>query len=84
MLLVRNMMLLGTRIVQTVTGCIGCALIFCGGAYLAWLQPRRVRHEVEENNISDAQGREKLRQFSPVLGYLVMILALLFGVAQFL
>ena len=31
---VRSMALLGIHIVQTLTGCIGCALIFCGGGIL--------------------------------------------------
>lgn len=69
---------------KLVTGWLECALIFGAGAYLAWIWPRRVRREVQSNDISERQGREKLRQFSPRLGYLVMILAALFAICQFL
>jgi hypothetical protein len=67
-----------------IVGCLECALLFGAGAFLAWRWPRRVRREVESGDISEQQGREKLRRFSPMLGYLVMTAATLLAIAQFL
>ncbi len=69
---------------RLIGNCLGCALLFGGGAYLAWVWPGRVRREAQTNDISEQKGREKLRQFSPLLGYLVMALAALFAISQFL
>jgi len=60
------------------------------GAYLAWIRPRRVYRDVQSGKISEEQGRQKLRKFSPgggillilftLLGFLVMIASLVFSI----
>ncbi len=67
-----------------VVGCLECALLFGVGAFLAWLWPRRVHRKVEAGDMSEQQGRDRLRQFSPMLGYLAMTAAILLLIAQFL
>ena len=71
------------RIGQLVGGCIEYAIWFGVGAYLAWFWPRRVRRDVQSGKISEEQGRQKLKKFSPLLGYLVMVAAVAFALSQF-
>jgi hypothetical protein len=59
------------------------SLFFAAGAYLAWFWPRRVRHQIQSGKLTDEQGRQKLAKFSPLLGYLVMIAAIVFALSQF-
>lgn len=68
---------------QLIGSCIEYALWFAGGAYLAWFWPRRVRRDIQSGKISEEQGRAKLKKFSPLLGYLVMIAAVAFALSNF-
>jgi len=68
---------------QLIGSCIEYGLWFGVGAYLAWFWPRRVRRQVQSGKISEEQARQTLRKFSPLLGYLVMIAAIVFALSQF-
>src|SRR5947209_4676510 len=68
---------------QLIGSCVEYALWFAGGAYLAWVWPRRVRRDVQSGKITEEQGRAKLKKFSPLLGYLVMIAAIAFALSNF-
>ncbi len=68
---------------QQVGACIEYALWFSAGAYLAWFWPRRVRRQIESGKLTKEQGRQKLKKFSPLLGYLVMLAAIVFAMSQF-
>lgn len=67
---------------QMIGSCIEYAAWFGAGAYLAWFRPRRVHRDVQLGKISEEQGRQKLRKFSPLLGYLAMIAAVLFALSE--
>jgi hypothetical protein len=71
------------QIVQVIGGCVEYALWFGAGAYLAWFWPRRVHRDVQSGKISEERGRQKLKKFSPLLGYLVMIAAIVFALSKF-
>jgi len=63
--------------------CVEYALWFGAGAYLAWFWPRRVRRQIHSGKLTEEQGRQKLKKFSPLLGYLVMIAAIVFALSRF-
>lgn len=68
---------------QLIGACVEYGLWFAAGAYLAWLRPNRVLREVQAGKLSEQQGRDKIKKFSPMLGYLVMVAALVFALSQF-
>jgi hypothetical protein len=68
---------------QLIGTCVEYALWFSGGAYLAWFWPRRVHRDVQSGKISEEQGRQKLKKLSPLLGYLVMVAAIVFALSKF-
>jgi hypothetical protein len=68
---------------QQIGSCVEYALWFGVGAYLAWFWPRRVRRQIESGKLTEEQGRQKLKKFSPLLGYLVMVAAIVFALSQF-
>jgi len=69
---------------QLVGGLIEYAIWFAVGAYFAWFRPRRIRKAVEAGKISEEESRARLKKISPLLGYLVMLLAIAFAVSEFI
>jgi hypothetical protein len=68
---------------QLIGSCIEYAIWFGVGAYIAWFRPRRLRREVESGKISEEHSRARLKKFSPLLGYLIMIAAIAFALSEF-
>jgi hypothetical protein len=68
---------------QLIGACIEYAFWFGVGAYLAWFRPRRLRQQVKSGKISAEQREASLKKFSPVLGYLVMVTAIVYILSQF-
>jgi hypothetical protein len=68
---------------QQIGECVEYALFFGVGAYLAWFWPRRVRRQIESGKLTEEQGHQKLKKFSPLLGYLVMMAAIVFALSEF-
>jgi hypothetical protein len=68
---------------QLIGACVEYALWFGAGAYIAWFRPRRLRRQVESGKISAEQRVAALKKFSPLLGYLVMVAAIVFALSEF-
>jgi hypothetical protein len=68
---------------QLIGSTIEHLLWFALGAYVAWIRPRRLRREVLAGKISEMECQAKLKQFSPLLGYLVMVAAILWILTDF-
>lgn len=68
---------------QLIGACIEYALWFGVGAYLAWVRPGRLRRHVAAGKISEAQRQAALKKLSPLLGYLVMIAAVVLALSEF-
>jgi hypothetical protein len=69
---------------QMIGECVEYALWLAGGAYVVWVLPRHVHRDVQSGKITEEQARKKLKMFSPMFGYLVMIAAAVFALYQFL
>jgi hypothetical protein len=50
-------------------------LLICGGCYLAWFRPRRIRHQVQSGEISEAEAQARLQKLKPMIGYFLLIFA---------
>jgi hypothetical protein len=68
---------------QLIGSTIEHLLWFAVGAYLAWIRPWRLRRSVLAGKISEAECQTKLKQFSPLFGYLVMVAVILFILNDF-
>lgn len=69
---------------QQVGDCIWNLFLIVAGAYIVWRWPNKLQSQVQSGKLSEAQAKEKLKTFSPRLGYLVIIWGIICLVRNFI
>jgi hypothetical protein len=77
-------MLANIPIAQHIGDCIWNLCVIAAGAYIVWRWPKKLQSQVQSGKISEAQAKEQLKKFSPRLGYLVIIVGIVFLVRDFI
>jgi threonine/homoserine/homoserine lactone efflux protein len=58
---------------QMIGGCVEHSLWILGGAYLAWIRPRRLQRAVRSGKISEDQRQASLKRIPLWFGYVFII-----------
>ena len=79
-----SLILANIPIGQQIGGSIWNLFLIALGVNLVWLWPNKLQSQVQAGKLSEAQAKEKLKKFSPRLGYLVIIVGIVCLVKDFI